>query len=109
MNPNPTEVITFLDRHHSAILFEVYLEVTLLRGHSHIQVAMRNVQWTVMGGYLNYMYVFVCDICLAKSYCFLSLIGQLAMPKFFSAKYMFAMVPTKEYRKNLKKTFTFTH
>ena len=24
-------------------------------------------------------------------------------------KYMFAMVPTKEYRKNLKKTFIFTH
>ena len=24
-------------------------------------------------------------------------------------KYMFAMIPTKEYRKNLKKTFIFTH
>ena len=63
-----------------------------------------------MGGYLNYMYVFiVCGNCLAKAYCFLPSIGQLAMPEFFSAKYMFAMVPTKEYRKNLKKTFTFTH
>ena len=29
------------------------------------------------------------------------------MPNFFSAKYMFAMVATKEYRKNLKKTYTF--
>ena len=27
-------------------------------------------------------------------YCFLPSIGQLAMPIFFSAKYMFAMVPT---------------
>ena len=35
--------------------------------------------------------------------------GQLAMPKFFSAKYMFAMVPTKEYKKNLKKIYIFTH
>ena len=78
-------------------------------GYSHIQVATRNVQWIFMGGYLNYMYVFVYGNCLAKKYCFLPSIGQLAMPKFFSAKYMFAMVPTKEYRKNLKKTFTFTH
>ena len=74
-----------------------------VRGHSHIQVATRNVQWTFMGGYLNYMYVFVCGNCLAKTYCFLPSIGQLTMPNFFSAKYMFAMVPTKEYRKNLKK------
>ena len=29
--------------------------------------------------------------------------------KIFSTKYMFEMVPTKEYRKNLRKTFTFTH
>ena len=62
-----------------------------------------------MGGYSNYMYVFVCGNCLAKIYCFLPSIGQLAMLKLFSAKYMFAMVPTKEYRKNLKKNFTFTH
>ena len=62
-----------------------------------------------MGGDLNYMYVFVCAYCLAKIYCFLPSIGQLAMPKFFSAKYMFAMVPAKEYRKNVKKIFTFTH
>ena len=41
--------------------------------------------------------------------CFLPSIGQLAMPKFFSDKYMFAMVPTKEYRENLKKIYTFTH
>ena len=62
-----------------------------------------------MGGYLKYMYVFVCGNSLAKTYCFLLSIGQLPMPKFFPAKYMFAMVPTKDYRKNLKKTFTFTH
>ena len=68
-----------------------------VKGHSHIQVASRDVQWTFMGGYLNYMYVLVCGNCLAKTYCFLPSIGQLAMPNFFSAKYMFAMVPTKEY------------
>ena len=62
-----------------------------------------------MGGYLNYMYVFVCGNCLAAIYCCLSSIGQLAMPNFFSAKYMFAMIATKEYRKDLKKTYTFTH
>ena len=54
-----------------------------VRGHSHIQVATRNVQWTFMGGYLNYMYVFVCGNCLAKTYCFLPSIGQLTMPNFF--------------------------
>ena len=62
-----------------------------------------------MGGYLNYMYVFVCGNCLAKAYCFLLSMGQLAMPKFFSAKCMFAMLPAKEYRKNFKKTYTFTY
>ena len=62
-----------------------------------------------MGGYLNYTYVFVCGNCLAKTYCFLLSIGQLAMLKCFSAKYMFAMVGTKEHRKNLKKSFTFTY
>ena len=36
-----------------------------------------------MGGYLNYMYAFVCGNCLAKTYCFLPSIGQLTMPKFF--------------------------
>ena len=50
-----------------------------------------------MGGSLNYINTFVCGNCLAKTYCFLHPIGQLAMPIFFSAKYMFAMVPTKEY------------
>ena len=52
-----------------------------------------------MGGYLNYMYVFVCGNCLAKTYCFLPSIGQLTMPIFFFffffVKYMFAMVPNK--------------
>ena len=62
-----------------------------------------------MDGHLNYMYAFVCGNCLAKKFCFLPLIGQLAMPQIFSAKYIFAVVPTKEYRKNLKKTFAFTH
>ena len=69
-----------------------------VRRHSHVQVPTRNVQWTFMGGYLNYMYVFVCGNCLAKTYCFLPSIGQLTMPNcFFFAKYMLAMVPTKEY------------
>ena len=74
----------------------------------HIQVAARNVQWTFMGGYLNYMYDFVCGNRLLKTYCFLPLICHLAMPKCFSGKYMFTVLPTKEYRKNLKKTYTFT-
>ena len=99
VNPNPTEVITFLDRDRLAI------SQKYISGHSHIQDPTRNVQWTFMGGYLNYMYVFVCGNCLAKTYCFLPSIGQLTMPNFFSAKYMFAMVPTKEYRKKLKENF----
>ena len=33
----------------------------------------------------------------SKTYCFLPSIGQLTMRNIFSAKYMFAMVPTKEY------------
>ena len=68
-----------------------------VRRHSHTEVPKRNVQWTFMGRYLNYMYVFVCGNCLAKTYCFLPSIGQLTKPNFFSAKYMFAVVPTKEY------------
>ena len=51
-----------------------------------------------MGGYLNYIYVFVYGNCLAKTYCFLPSIGQLSMPNLsFFAKYVFAMVPRKEY------------
>ena len=68
-----------------------------VRRHSRIQVPTRNVQSTFMGGYLNYIYIFVCGKCLAKTYCFLPSIGHLTMPNFFSAKYIFAMVPTKEY------------
>ena len=68
-----------------------------VRRHSHIQVPTRNVQWTFMGLYLSYIYLFVCANCLAKTYCFLASIGQLTKPSFFSAKYMFAVVPTKEY------------
>ena len=53
-----------------------------------------------MGGYLHYIYVFLCGYCLAKTYRFLPSIGQLAIPifvfVFFSAKDMFAMLPTKE-------------
>ena len=67
-----------------------------VRDHSHIQVATRDVQWTFIGWYLNCMYAFLCGNCLTKRYCFLPSIGQLAKPKFVSAKYMFAMVPTKE-------------
>ena len=54
-----------------------------------------------MNGYLKYMYVFVCGNYLAKIYCFLRSTGQLAILNFFSAKYMFVMVPTKEYRINV--------
>ena len=53
-----------------------------------------------MGGYLNYMYVFVCGNCQAKAYCFLPS-RSVSNAHHFSAKYMFAMVPTKEYRKSL--------
>ena len=67
-----------------------------VRGYSHIQVAMRNTQWMLMGRYLHYFYVFVCGHCLAKTYYFLPSVGQLAMPNFFWVKYMFAMAPTKE-------------
>ena len=35
-----------------------------------------------MGGYLNYMYVFACGNCMAKTYCVLPSIGQLTMPQF---------------------------
>ena len=53
-------------------------------------------EWTFMSGCLNYIYVFVCGSYLAKTIvCFLPSIFQLAMPIFFSAKYMFAMVPTE--------------
>ena len=31
---------------------------------------LRNVQWTFMCGYLNYMYILVSSNCLAKTYCF---------------------------------------
>ena len=41
-----------------------------------------------MGGYLNYMYVFVCGNCLAKAYCFLPSIDQLTMPNFFCQIYV---------------------
>ena len=44
-------------------------------------------------------------------YYFLPSVGQLAMPDFFSAKYIFAIVPTNRkltIRKNLKKTYAFT-
>ena len=34
------------------------------------------------------MYVFVCGNCLAKTYCFLPSIGQLAMPNFFCQIYV---------------------
>ena len=74
-NPNPIEIITFLDRHGLAILFEVYA-----RGHIHTQVATRNVQLTFMGGYLNYMNVLFVAIVWQKQIVFYLLIGQLAMP-----------------------------
>ena len=52
-------------------------------GYNHIQVAMRNTQWMYMGGYLHYIYIFLNGHYLAKTYCFLHSIGQLAMPNFF--------------------------
>ena len=72
-----------------------------VRGHSHIQVATRNAQWTFMGGYLNHMYVFVCGNCLAKTYCFLPSIGQLAMPNFFCQIYV-CNVTNKRIKKKLE-------
>ena len=59
-----------------------------VRCHSHIQVPTRNVQWTFMGGYLNYMYVLACGNCLTKTYYFLPSIGQLTMPIFFCQIYV---------------------
>ena len=56
--------------------------------HSHIQVPTRNDLRTFMGGYLNYMYVFVCVNCLTKTYSFLPSIGQLTMPNFFCQIYV---------------------
>ena len=82
---NPSE------RHSLAVLFKEYP----VRGCSHIQVARRNTQCMFMGGCLHYIHVFVCGYCLAKKYCFLPSIVQLAMPNFI-AKYMFAMLPTNE-------------
>ena len=50
-------------------------------------------------GWVFKLYVRFCvGKCLAKTYCFLLSIGQLTMPNLFSAKYMFAMIPTKECR-----------
>ena len=54
-----------------------------VRCHSHIQFPTRNVQWTFMGGYLNYIYVFLCGNYLANIYCILPSISQLTMPNFF--------------------------
>ena len=48
VNPNPIELI----------LIDLSVRV-----HSHIHVATRNVQWTFIGGYINYMLyteAFVC-------------------------------------------------
>ena len=55
------------------------------------------------------IYMWVVVIVWQKHIVFLPSIGQLAVPKFFSTKYMFAMVSAREYRKNLKKVFTFIH
>ena len=38
-----------------------------VRHHSHIQVPTRNVQWTFMGGYLNYS-TFLCVVILWQKY-----------------------------------------
>ena len=61
-----------------------------------------------MDGYLNIMYVFVCGNCLAKTYCFLPSIGQLAMPKFFRPNICLQWYQQKNIEKNLKKTYIFT-
>ena len=74
-----------------------------VRGHSHIQLATRNVQWTFTGGYLNYMYVFVCGNCLAKTYCFLPSIGQLAMPNFFLSNICLQCYQQKNKEKTWRK------
>ena len=60
--------------HSLAVFFKVYLEGALA---------------IFMGRILHYIYVFVCGHCLAKTYCFLPSIGQLAMPSLFlSNKYL---------------------
>ena len=40
---------------------EIYrhTETVALGGHNHTQVAQRNIQWTFVGGYLNYLGVFL--------------------------------------------------
>ena len=83
--------------HSLAVLFKVYLQGAI----NHIQVAMRNTQWMFMGGYLHYIYVFVCGHCLAKTYCFLPSIGQLAMPNFFCQIYV-CNVTNKRIKKKLE-------
>ena len=65
--------------HSLAVPFKVYLYGAI----NHIQVAMRNTQWMFMGGYLHYIYVFLCGRCLSKTYPFLPSICQLAIPNFF--------------------------
>ena len=97
---NPSELKTHWSNNilGSLSLSNLFRSISVTR-HSHIQFLTRNVQRTFMGGYLNYMSVFVSGNCLAKTYCFWPSIGQLTMPNFFFffAKYMFAMVPTKGY------------
>ena len=61
-----------------------------------------------MGGYLHYIYVFVCDHYLAKIICFLPSIGQLAMPNFFCQTYV-RNVTNKRIKKKLEENlYVFT-
>ena len=54
--------------HSLGVLFKVYLYGHTIYGH--FQVAMKNTQWMFMGGYLQYMYVFVCGHSLALFFTF---------------------------------------
>ena len=44
---------------------------------------MKNVQWMVMGSYLNYMYAFVCGNCLAKTFFFFTFNRSVSNAHFF--------------------------
>ena len=60
-----------------------------------------------MGGHLNSMYVFVCGNW--QKHIVFTFNRSVTNAQFFSAKYMFTMIPKKEHRKNSKKTYAFTH
>ena len=60
-------------------------------------------------GWVFKLYVRFCVVIVWQKHIVFTFNRSVSNAQFFSTKYMLAMVPTKEYRKNLKKTFTFTH